>query len=649
MRARAFVIAASATALCGLAGCGDGSLDGLLDPGAPSMSITDGRDDGFDHIFFLPPIEKGDFVRTANFNPWLDLRIEICALDAVDPLTDPSATAASSCQAGRPLIAWFERDAASDGSSFIALNTEVDGAPAPDSSYSVGWKTTSDLAGEAFRLHVLVRDEVVAWADIILGSSSSQVQNMGDNYGDVAGRNIPIKLVAEMGVGCSGLDCFAVFVTCEGGTFRSDHAGAVLPPGFAAECGTPEEPDGWWFYQERIVLPPGQRCLPTEWEQFDPCYVWELIREDGTRYDDEFVPGALPVVTYCIEGDGIPWTPVLTGFRSGFPYDDFDEMSLTPEASDPFPITCPYDGPQPIGPLGIAGSVLRRVAALAGVRPRSLHAGDTSTSSKTSKFSRFSRVLATMFDGDGPISGGAQTGLSGSTLPEPLIVRVTSISHHEGDEWAYEQGNPEAGAPLEGIPVSFTVTSGGGTLSDGTNSGTSLVVYTDANGYALVHWTLGPADGPQTVVASGTEMSHTFTADAVQIFADFLPPLAASEGSWTPLYETFAPRFLVCPGAGPSTVACTATKVAEIPTTAIKLVEKDGRRFYQAGWKARDSSAPAEAYYHVQVVLPGDHVAGSSVPIYISGGGKDQLLGGVYQAKPTSNIEIKVRLTRAQP
>jgi uncharacterized protein with beta-barrel porin domain len=103
----------------------------------------------------------------------------------------------------------------------------------------------------------------------------------------------------------------------------------------------------------------------------------------------------------------------------------------------------------------------------------------------------------------GIASGDGQTGPINSTLPLPLKVVV----------------NPPAPAPvgggrvrpdaLNGVPVTFTVTSGGGSVSQTT-------VMTDVNGEASTVFTLGPTPGLQTVsaaVAGGS--SVTFTATAV--------------------------------------------------------------------------------------------------------------------------------------
>lgn len=90
-------------------------------------------------------------------------------------------------------------------------------------------------------------------------------------------------------------------------------------------------------------------------------------------------------------------------------------------------------------------------------------------------------------------AGNAQTGLAGTAVAVAPAVRLTD-----------QHGNPVSGAP-----VTFAVTSGGGSVSGST-------VQTNAEGVAAVgSWTLGPAAGAQTLQAtSGSLAPVTFTATA---------------------------------------------------------------------------------------------------------------------------------------
>ncbi len=94
------------------------------------------------------------------------------------------------------------------------------------------------------------------------------------------------------------------------------------------------------------------------------------------------------------------------------------------------------------------------------------------------------------------VSGEDQEGTSGSALANPFIVEV-------------QDGT---GSAFEGVPVTFAVTAGGGTL--GTTNTT-----TGANGRAETTLTLGPSAGTNTVEVSvtGIQEKQTFNAGGIRI------------------------------------------------------------------------------------------------------------------------------------
>lgn len=88
-------------------------------------------------------------------------------------------------------------------------------------------------------------------------------------------------------------------------------------------------------------------------------------------------------------------------------------------------------------------------------------------------------------------SGDAQTGTVGAALATPLAVVVT-----------------RDGSPQEGVTVSWSVQTGGGTLGSASS-------VTSTQGLATMTWTLGPTAGAQTVratVADATGSPLTFSA-----------------------------------------------------------------------------------------------------------------------------------------
>jgi alpha-tubulin suppressor-like RCC1 family protein len=126
--------------------------------------------------------------------------------------------------------------------------------------------------------------------------------------------------------------------------------------------------------------------------------------------------------------------------------------------------------------LGSSIGVQTVSATLAGLSPVSFTANATAAPA--------SKLTAT--------GGDAQTGDVGRRLATDLSVLVTD---------AFD--NPKAG-----IPVSFTVITGGGSVSAAT-------VVSNASGVAKVSWTLGTTSGVQSVLAgSGAIAPLTFTATA---------------------------------------------------------------------------------------------------------------------------------------
>jgi Big-like domain-containing protein len=117
--------------------------------------------------------------------------------------------------------------------------------------------------------------------------------------------------------------------------------------------------------------------------------------------------------------------------------------------------------------------------------------------------------------------GFAAAGLTGTSTPE-LSLRAgtpTAISRSAGEAQAAPAGSPVSvppavrlvdafGNPASGIPVTFSVTGGGGTI-------TGESATTDAQGIAAVgSWTLGTTPGTNTLTASAASLTLTFTATA---------------------------------------------------------------------------------------------------------------------------------------
>jgi hypothetical protein len=116
-----------------------------------------------------------------------------------------------------------------------------------------------------------------------------------------------------------------------------------------------------------------------------------------------------------------------------------------------------------------------------------------------------------------PVNGNLQNAAPGAILPVPLTVRVTDAFSNA----------------IQGVQVTFAVTSGNGSLS-----GTTAI--TDAGGNATSGaWRLGPIQGVQTVTATfaGSSTTATFTATAVDPGARSMTRFAG-EGTTCPVSST---------------------------------------------------------------------------------------------------------------
>ena len=108
------------------------------------------------------------------------------------------------------------------------------------------------------------------------------------------------------------------------------------------------------------------------------------------------------------------------------------------------------------------------------------------------------------------VSGDAQSGTTGQTLPDPLAVRVTDAF----------------GNSVGGISVGWTATRGGGRISPASAT-------TNAAGLADASWQLGDSIGSQTAsaVVSGTGLGAQFTATAEPAHPGFADPVQLVPGT----------------------------------------------------------------------------------------------------------------------
>ena len=93
------------------------------------------------------------------------------------------------------------------------------------------------------------------------------------------------------------------------------------------------------------------------------------------------------------------------------------------------------------------------------------------------------------------ISGDNQTGMQGNYLAQPLVVRITDNNGHK----------------QAGVPVYFTLASGGGAMSYYTAT-------SDAGGYVYGYWQLGHTSGAQTVTVTARNANGSNIAGAPVTF-----------------------------------------------------------------------------------------------------------------------------------
>ena len=126
------------------------------------------------------------------------------------------------------------------------------------------------------------------------------------------------------------------------------------------------------------------------------------------------------------------------------------------------------------------------------------------------------------------VSGDAQTGAPGTALANPFVVEVKD-GGEASQTWDSTTGTYVNGVPVTfaGVPVTFAVTGGGGTLS-------ATSVATDATGRAQTTLTLGSTSGTNTVTASVTHAGQTLSVS----FATNLPPAFTSAATFSVVENT---------------------------------------------------------------------------------------------------------------
>src|SRR6266571_6661154 len=184
MTRAAFGLAAVA---CGVLACqGDRSV--TAGPAHFAGAMSDGANSapGFPsnpHFFFLPPTAASPSP-TGTFNPRLSPVVQICS-QSVTPCPADQVHAVFTTTSG-------------PGSETVRLD-------ATNQQYIVNWDTdpTTEPVGAGFRIAVLVRQEVLGFADVIMAAPG--VMENAATTTDIAlldNRTLPIKFLVEDGALC---------------------------------------------------------------------------------------------------------------------------------------------------------------------------------------------------------------------------------------------------------------------------------------------------------------------------------------------------------------------------------------------------------------------------------------------------------------
>jgi hypothetical protein len=451
----------------------------VTSPKSPRISaaISDGAHEGGNiHFFFLPPmVPKPAF--SGTFNPNLGPVAQVCTLAVIGGTT--------ACDPSIPVI-----------------NLGPMQQDASNQQYQVNWNTgtTNVVTTSTYRIQVFAANELLGFADvqpITNGSMKNKVT--GDTVALVDGRTLPIKVRIESGALCSGpLDCGEGTVGPAGATIVTGNtfAGALFPPGALTNTVT-----------VLIAQSTSEPCLPVDLVQHEGCYNF-VTSPPGQFQSNVTVAICVPTEEFQgIPSSALHWfilhrldlvggQPVVT------PLPNAPATFLPCDESETAP---------PPSTIGLRGMDRWLALAKAGVRhliglftPRKLYAFHLGVGGSTCCFSQIGWALPAIMTKN---AGDGQTAVSGTAvaIPPSVVLRDSG------------------GGPVVGETVTFSVGSGGGSITGATQ-------VTDQGGVATVgSWTLGSSLGSNTLIATShgaVGSPRTFTATATA------PPVSIVGGTY---------------------------------------------------------------------------------------------------------------------
>jgi len=414
----------------------------LTAPSRISGDFSDGSvTNGNPHFFFLPPL-VGQPSFSGSFNPNIRPVVELCPLDL-----DATGTPVG-CD---PLV--------------IPIPLGIAVASGGSEQYELDWDTgltPIDLT-KFYRLQVRVAPggSALGFADIAPVATGGELKNVNtaQYIGLRDGRILPIKFRIEVGVSCKTTDCFEGTVGAAGGTFvtASGLAGTFFPLGTLTQDA--------FLAIDRVDQRP---CVPTDLPQFSGCYRFT------TDPPAQFLANV--TVGMCVNAPGLTHGQLdqlqILRFDPNQPVLALPNVPAAFLACDPAHVAS-----RPSAGLGQLARMLRAL-----LLPAELHATHLGVGGSSGSYSVFTwglPVALTMHDGVVP-----QLATTGTAVPTAPSVMVTDTATNG------------TAMPVAGATVTFTVTSGGGTV-------TNAVAVTGPDGIARVgSWTLGSTAGVNTLTAT---------------------------------------------------------------------------------------------------------------------------------------------------
>jgi|GEM_PF-1558839 len=563
-------------AVFSLVGCNDNEPTGLKVPTDASEIIRDGAHGGNADFFFLPPLVAPPFshpdFEPGKFNNALrpSMRIEICELRAEHLTTAAPAglpTDATRCVAGAPVKTfpagtidvvnrprrergwWSEFDLPSDG------------------FYHVLWKTReSNLNRDKFyRIKVLLEGSTVplgvADIDPVKDRRDWRNARTGEVIQVIDNGTLPIPFRVEKGVACNGA------LLCNSATVTNDNpdgdyqivrvegndgaiAGVLLPDNFLPADG----PQSVVFTITRVNtgatnVANGTQEFPCHvnlpLQQFDGCFNFSTTPALAT------IPGtpghqftrAITVVACIVLTEEDPRFPYLQLWSS----DPGEPAKPLETASDAIVLTTEPGrscANTPVIGSNSQNQVVRFASAgwrkfTGGVNKffgvKTAYAVDLGIGGLTFDLSNIGPALSAQIERhtatDLTLSAGATT---------TATARLVGTQRHHGEV--------HLGTGIGGMPVTFTVAAGHGSLravGSEAPGASSVTVITNTNpidespvsggGFAPINWTLPNVPGTYTLTATGQAAGGpvTFTATVPSLGFSILPGNLSAYGQHT--------------------------------------------------------------------------------------------------------------------